>query len=201
MEEEELCVCLAMFEKEKGGKRKLWIHPFTNNRLDEGSYHRLVKELEWDCDEFHGYFRMSKDMFDYVLAKIKDVIKRQDTRLCKSISPRERLAVTLRYLATAESFTSLSYNYRIGATTIGLIVKDICAAIWQTMQPEFMKVPSTSDDWREIANGFEESWQFPNCCGAVDGKHVVMKAPPNSGSVFYNYKGTFSIIILAAVDA
>ncbi|XP_048252576.1 protein ANTAGONIST OF LIKE HETEROCHROMATIN PROTEIN 1-like [Haliotis rufescens] len=114
---------------------------------------------------------MAKDMFDYVFEKNEDVIKRQDTRLRKSISPRERLAVTLRYLATGESFTSLSYNYRIGATTIGLIVKDVCAAIRQTMQPEFMKVPSTSDDWREVANGFKESWQFPNFCGAVDGKH------------------------------
>jgi hypothetical protein len=65
---------------------------------------------------------------------------------------------------------------------------------------EFMAVPST-DEWRSIAGRFEERWNFPLCCGALDGKHVVIKAPVHSGSQFYNYKGTFSLVLLAVVDA
>jgi len=35
----------------------------------------------------------------------------------------------------------------------------------------------------------------------MDGKHVVLKKPANSGSTFYNYKHHFSIVLLAVVDA
>lgn len=52
-----------------------------------------------------------------------------------------------------------------------------------------MKVPSTENEWMTVSQEFLSQWNFPNCIGAVDGKHVVMTAPANSGSIYYNYKG------------
>ena len=50
-----------------------------------------------------------------------------------------------------------------------------------------MQVPTT-ENWKKISEDYYNKWQFANCLGAVDGKHVMIQAPPNSGTLYYNYK-------------
>nr|CAI5837435.1 unnamed protein product [Callosobruchus analis] len=52
-----------------------------------------------------------------------------------------------------------------------------------------------------VERQFNDLWNFPHCMGAMDGKHVVIQAPSNTGSDFFNYKGDFSVVLLALVDA
>lgn len=63
-----------------------------------------------------------------------------------------------------------------------------------------MPVP-TREMWLEIAAGYAELWDFPNCLGSVDGKHIRISCPANSGSLYYNYKQYFSQVLLAVADA
>ena len=86
---------------------------------------------------------------------------------------------------TGDSFTTIAYNYRVGVSTVTGIVDEVTQAIWEALQPEFMPVP-TREDWLSMAEDFKDKWQFPNCIGALDGKHVDLQAPPNAGSSHYN---------------
>ncbi|XP_034042938.1 protein ALP1-like [Thalassophryne amazonica] len=61
--------------------------------------------------------------------------------------------------------------------------------------------PTTPAEWLAIAEGFFKKWQFPNCCGALDGKHIACKCPPGTGSMYHNYKGFFSMVLFALVDS
>jgi hypothetical protein len=60
--------------------------------------------------------------------------------------------------------------------------------------------PSSEEEWREIGRGFHERWNFPNCLGAIDGKHIAIVPPPESGSYFFNYKKYHSQVLLGIAD-
>lgn len=64
-----------------------------------------------------------------------------------------------------------------------------------------LQIPVTPKQWLEVESGFRHIWNFPHCLGAIDGKHVVLQSPMNSGSEFFNYKSHFSIVLFALVDA
>lgn len=63
------------------------------------------------------------------------------------------------------------------------------------------QLPARVSEWMEICAAFEHLWNLPHCIGAIDGKHVLLQAPINSGSEFYNYHSQFSIVLFALVDA
>lgn len=64
-----------------------------------------------------------------------------------------------------------------------------------------LQVPQTEEEWKTIQREYYFRWNFPNCCGALDGKHIVIRNVPHSGSEYFNYKGTYSLILFACVDA
>ena len=62
-------------------------------------------------------------------------------------------------------------------------------------------LPQTKEDWKQKAEEFCDQWQYPFALGALDGKHIQVQSFNNSGSLFFNYKGTFSVVLFALVDA
>lgn len=132
--------------------------------------------------------------------KLRPYIEGQTTHLRRPISAEEKLAVTLRFLATGESYESLMYQFRIHQSTISLFVPKVCHAIYEVLKEEYFHFPNSEGEWLELAEATEQRWQFPNAFAAADGKHIALYHPHNSGAEFYNYKGFYSIVLLAFVD-
>ncbi|XP_042273182.1 uncharacterized protein LOC121900727 [Thunnus maccoyii] len=193
-------VVLSLLERERKRKRKYWVHPILRRCQEQGEFHLLIKELRNSPDRFQVYFRMSVVQFDTLLAILEPHIKKKTTNFRDPIDPEQRLAVYLIYLSTGDSFTTIASSFRLGISTVGKIVGETCDQIWLQLKDKHMPAP-TEEIWKNTARRFNERWNFPNCLGALDGKHVRIEAPANTGSLFINYKGTFSTVLLALGDA
>ena len=96
---------------------------------------------------------MSRSTFDRLLCLVGPSLRRQDTRLRKSVTPGERLAITLRRLATGDSPQSVAFAYRRGLSTVRDIVYETSDILWKVLMPLCMKHPSNMDDWIKIEKG------------------------------------------------
>ena len=97
------------------------------------------------------------------------------------------LLVPHRFLATGDAMTTIAYNFRLGVSTARQIILDVCNVLWDALASIHMPVPSEVE-WQTIADDFFARWNFPNCTQAIDGKHIMIQCPSNSGSLFFNYK-------------
>ncbi|KAJ8043856.1 hypothetical protein HOLleu_11140 [Holothuria leucospilota] len=86
---------------------------------------------------------MYPHLFSYLEQQVTPLIAKQNTRFRPSISPGERLAVTIRFLATGETYRSLAFQFRLGETTIGKIVPETCDALYEVLKGKYFKVRKT----------------------------------------------------------
>ncbi|XP_063910359.1 uncharacterized protein LOC135127718 [Zophobas morio] len=199
-----LLVASALTQKNEDSRKvrkppRWWVRPIFQSRKSKGDFHNLMNEMRLsDPEMFFSYTRMTRDQFDYLLSLVGNKLKKSSRR--ESLEPACRLAVTLRFLATGDSYGSLSFAFRISKTVVYRIIKETCEILWSTLQPLYLE-PHTNNTWKCISDRFFEKWNLPNCCGSLDGKHVVIQCPPESGSLYYNYKHTYSIVLFAVCDA
>lgn len=96
-----------------------------------------------DGGEFSNFCRMSSSDFEFLLHKIGPMIEKQQTRLRMPIPAKIRLALTLRYLATGDSYKSLHYLFKVSTPAISQIIPEVCQAINSVLKDQ-IKVSNTS---------------------------------------------------------
>ena len=144
---------------------------------------------------------MSPNRFQHLLELVRPLITKRDTKMRKAIIAEERLAVTLRFLATGDSQQSLSFSFRMGKTTVSNIITETSNVIYQVLKEKYLSAPHTKEEWLKISQEFEENWNIPHTIGCSGGKYIRIVCPKLAGTQYYNYKGFFSIVLMAVCDA
>ncbi|XP_033953775.1 uncharacterized protein [Pseudochaenichthys georgianus] len=182
--------------------RTKWVRSWIPQREAHGAFPHLCGELELnEIPDFKDFARLFPVQFHALEELITPLIRRENTNYRDCISVGTRLMVTLRFLATGESFRSLSDQFRVGVSTIRQLVPETCTAIYEVLKEKYLKCPDTVEEWQRVADGFQAQWDFPNCLGALDGKHINIRPPPGTGSTYFNYKHTFSMVLMALADS
>ncbi|XP_071580016.1 putative nuclease HARBI1 [Temnothorax nylanderi] len=186
-------------KKRRYKKKRTWITEFFEQRRRYGFYYTALPILKLEDLRFRNYFRMSTIQFEELLELVAPKITRQYA-IREPIEAGQRLSICLRYLASGDSMTSMSYQYLVSLTAVSKIISETCQALWEILSP-LVLVQCNESAWKAISHDFNEKWHFPHCIRAIDGKHVIIQSPEKSGSAYFNYKKTHSIVLLAMCDA
>ena len=154
----------------------MWVRPWLLQREERGgAYHNIMAGLyATDIPGFTNYMRMTPEFFEMIKTRLEPHLARQATNYRAPISVGEKLALTIRYLAPGESYTSLSCQLRVGRSTISKFIPEVCRAIQDEFTREYLKCPTTPDQWKELEREFRIRWNVPHALGALDGKHVAL---------------------------
>ena len=129
----------------------VFLNSFKDLIEERGAYHSIMAELyATDIPGFTNYMRMTPESFEMIKTRLKPCVARQATNYTTAISVGEKLALTIRYMATGESYTSLSCQFRVGRSTISKFLPEVCRAIQDEFTREYLRCPTTPDEWKEL---------------------------------------------------
>lgn len=122
-------ILIALAIKKKNKKKRLWCKEWLKKRNEVGHV-KLLKSLEESStSDYNNFLRMEKENYTELLDKVTPMITKTRTKLREPISPHERLSLTLRFLASGQTFEDLKFSTLIAPQTIGKIVIETCEAI------------------------------------------------------------------------
>ena len=124
-------------------KSRRWVRDWMSRREKYGASSHLLKKLaEEDPAGFKNALRINSEKFDELLRLVTPAIEKRDTRMRMAISSKTKLGVTLRYLASGDSFRSLALLFRIPYKTISTLLPDVLIAVYEALDA-YIKVNNT----------------------------------------------------------
>nr|XP_022907225.1 uncharacterized protein LOC111418789 [Onthophagus taurus] len=118
-------------------KKRWWMLPIHKNRTRDWMKRQTTEVLnESSSGEFENFHRMSPQDFEYLLLQTALLISKEDTQLRDAIPAKVRLAITLWFLATGDSYKSLHLLFKASNQSISKIMPEVCSALNHVLKDE-----------------------------------------------------------------
>ncbi|GBG75302.1 hypothetical protein CBR_g19934 [Chara braunii] len=147
---------------------------------------------------FHEKLRMTRTVFDDIVAACSPFFQRTLTHYRKPLLPDHIVAYALYRWASGETFDSGTSSFGIGRSSGIKAVDDVTTAIL-TAYPEKITI-SSGRRLLQVLRAFSGKG-FPNCFGAIDCTHIYVDKPANAPSKnYFDWKQQFSVVAQVVVD-
>ncbi|XP_028901135.2 uncharacterized protein LOC105219772 [Zeugodacus cucurbitae] len=142
---------------------------------------------------------MSRESFTILCNELSHIVKHNTTyREC--IPLEKRMAIALYTLGSSAEYRTIGRLCGISKTSVCCILKDFCRGVWDKISSKYLTSSFlTQEKITECVEGFTKIG-FPQCLGAVDGCHVDISPSASDAVDYFNYKGWYSMVLLAFVD-
>uniref|UniRef100_A0ABD2VV58 DDE Tnp4 domain-containing protein n=1 Tax=Trichogramma kaykai TaxID=54128 RepID=A0ABD2VV58_9HYME len=196
------CNWLRNAEENQEVLRRWWAKPHIkfNYLHGYGAFRTVYHYYKMhDEEEFYSFCRLTIRQFNCLYEMVAPNLLKH---ICLHFDLSMLMLLDIliySYLAAADSVNKNSAFYNLGKSTLYAVIPEVCSVISSVVGPKFLRTPST-EDFRRIAQEYEEQLHFPHCIGAIDAKHFEIKKPEHSGSLFFNYKNFFNISLMAVCD-
>ncbi|XP_067614383.1 uncharacterized protein [Eurosta solidaginis] len=160
---------------------------------------------EVDCQKngpkfFKENFRMTLSSFDKLCIRLQK-IKKNNTNYRNAIPLEKRVAIALYALGSSSEYRSIANLFGVGKSTVCKILIEFYNEVWACIAPEYFKsFPLTRTGIEQGVADFN-AMGYPQCIGAIDGCHIEIHPKKEEPVDYYNYKGWYSVVLLALVDA
>ncbi|KAB0802188.1 hypothetical protein PPYR_04374 [Photinus pyralis] len=159
-----IILCDAIKKKQRKRRRYWMTNLFKSRNIYSGS--NLLNDLSLSrTGQFKNFCRISCEDFEYLIHLIGHKIAKQETTFRQPIPVKERLAVTLRFLATGDSYTSLMYLFKISKQSISTIVTEVCQALCDALK-DYVKGPPVASSNRTASSSIRKTFRYgyrPRC--------------------------------------
>ncbi|XP_077188605.1 endonuclease 8-like 2 isoform X1 [Paroedura picta] len=175
---------------EVGVPRRWWVYPRSKNWWEQ------FIRLTWDEEQWIENFRMSRATFFEIVEALRPRLQRQTTNMREPIPVEKRVAIAIWYLANANCYREVREQFGVGLSTVGEIVLEVCCAMELDLLKKTVRL---GDEIPKIMDGFAHLG-FPHCIGAIDGMHILIRAPGGRIDEYGNCKKNCSILLQGTVD-
>ena len=134
---ETACVALAVAKsvrKKSEKRRRRWMKEWFKKR-EEYTHENLLNDLRiTEVEDYRLFLRVDVAAFEELLAMIKPKIEKQNTIMRDAVPASQRLSITLRFLATGNTFEDLKYTSAISPQSISNIVMETCTSLISSLK-------------------------------------------------------------------